>query len=127
MWLNVLYSMDVNLIERLSPEKISPKIGVFIGGASGLIVGMCGYFIWHMNLLPAAILIGISVLLDLGSGAAIRRYILRFWFFRYNVLPKDAEFLDVAVRTRLLEEDGGGYKFSQGADLQEYFRELPRN
>src|SRR5260370_8879288 len=81
-WLEIVYSMDVNIIEPLSPDKLSPKIGVVIGVAIGLVVWMCAYFIWRMNLLPAAILIGISALLAFGAGAAIRRYLLRFCSFR---------------------------------------------
>ena len=122
--------MIVRLVEPLLPEKLSPRTptppglikGMSIGIACGLIILLSGYFIWQTNLILAAILIGISVWLDMGLGASIRGSILRFWFRWFKILPWNSGFLDDAVTMRLLEEKGGGYKFFFGTSMQKYFR-----
>ena len=93
---------------------------MFIGVISGLVIGFAGKLIWQTDLSLTAILIGMSIWLDLGLGASIRSYILRFCFFWANILPLNAKFLDDAVITGLLKNEGNAYKFFFDPLLRKY-------
>lgn len=107
--------------DALSFEKLSPKLsfvlikGMFIGIICGFIIWFIGHVIWQIDLLAAAILVGMSIWLDNGLGASIRGYILRFCFFWAGILPWNAEFLDDVVVAKLLVKQGNRYKFFHDA------------
>lgn len=130
-WLTLVYMMMVRLVDPITPDQLSPRDstplgltkGLSAGIGSGLVIWGVGLLVWHTNLLLAAIILGTSIWLDRGLGASLRGYVLRFWFWRYRILPWSARFLDDAVSARLLEEHTGSYRFVYGNTLQNYFRD----
>jgi energy-coupling factor transporter ATP-binding protein EcfA2 len=67
------------------------------------------------------IFILVIMILSLINTAFFKHFVLRLWFWALNIIPlRCAGFLDYATKLRILERDGGFWRFRH-QNLQEYF------
>lgn len=134
----ILGVSENQLTERstLSPNEgiwRSIKNGLLFGLITGLIIGLIsGLFFGLLFGILFGLIIGIlvggfiGVLCGLifGLDAALRHYVLRFWFRGSHNFPLDAlPFLEDAAMRILLQRVGGGYSFTHHL-LLDYFADL---